>query len=482
MLMGIPMNFLAIDLKFSKLLCFYHYLVLYIMKKSFHIQYILRWGLLFLVYLIPSHLIAQRHQTLLKKVDRIVENKYPYLDELYKYLHKNPEISFQEKNTSKRVAQELKKLGFEVTENFGGFGVVGVFKNGQGPTIMVRADMDALPVKELTGLPYASTKTTKDDLGNEVPVMHACGHDIHMTVLVGTAQALVALKSSWKGTLLFIGQPAEERSGGAIAMLKEGLFQKFPLPDYALSLHSSATIAAGKVGYREGAALANVDMVDIFIQGEGGHGAYPHTTKDPIVLASRIVLSLQTIVSRVISPFEPAVVTVGAFHAGTKHNIIPGKAHLQLTLRSYTDEVRNKTIAEIRRMVKHIAISAGIPENKLPQIKIRAEYTPVTLNNVKLTRRMKKVAEQMIGKENVSNTAAVMAGEDFGRYGRTKAKIPICLYWVGTVAPKKLAEYKKANKQLPSLHSAYFSPVPEPSIKAGVKTMAASVLDLLLNK
>ncbi|OJJ23999.1 peptidase M20 [marine bacterium AO1-C] len=452
------------------------------MKKLIDIQRILKFILFILAFSIQVHVFAQKHSVLLNKIDKIVEKEYSYLDGLYKYLHKNPEISFQEKNTAKRIAQELKKIGFEVTENFGGFGVVGVFKNGSGPTIMVRADMDALPVKELTGLPYASTKTTKDDLGNEVPVMHACGHDIHMSVLIGTAKTLVALKSSWKGTLLFIGQPAEERSGGAIAMLKEGLFEKFPRPDYVLSVHSSATIAAGKVGYREGAALANVDMVDIFVYGEGGHGAYPHTTKDPIVLASRIVMSLQTIVSRVISPFEPAVVTVGAFHAGTKHNIIPGQAHLQLTLRSYADEVRNKTIAEIRRMVKHIAISAGIPENKLPKIKIRAEYTPVTLNDAKLTRRIKKVAESMIGKENVSDTPAVMAGEDFGRFGRTDAKIPICLYWVGTVDPKKLAEYKKANKQLPSLHSAYFSPVPEPSIKAGVKTMAASVLDLLLNK
>lgn len=452
------------------------------MKKLPERQYILKFPLFIFIFLMPTYVFSQKDARLIKKVSDIVDKKYTYLDNLYKYLHRNPEISFQEKNTSKRVAQELKKLGFDVTENFGGYGVVGILKNGNGPTVMVRADMDALPVKELTGLPYASTKTTKDDAGKEVPVMHACGHDIHMSVLIGTAQTLVALKSSWKGTLLFIGQPAEERSGGAIAMLKQGLFKKFPKPDYALSVHSSATIEAGKVGFREGPALANVDMVDIYIYGEGGHGAYPHTTKDPIVLASRIVMSLQTIVSRVITPFEPAVVTVGAFHAGTKHNIIPGEAHLQLTLRSYTDEVRNKTIAEIKRMVKHIAISAGIPENKLPKITLRNEYTPVTINNEQLTRRLKKVAEKTIGKANVQDTPAVMAGEDFGRFGRTKSKIPICLYWVGTVDPKKMAEYKKANKQLPSLHSAYFSPVPEPSIKAGVKTMTTSVLDLLRNK
>lgn len=449
------------------------------MKKIVDKQWTLALPSVILILSIHINALGQKSQTLTKKINKIVEEKYNYLDKLYKYLHTNPEISFQEKNTSKRVAKELKQLGFEVTENFGGYGVVGVYKNGKGPTVMVRADMDALPVKELTGLPYASKKTTVDGLGNTVPVMHACGHDIHMSVLIGTAQTLIAMKSNWKGTLLFIGQPAEERSGGAIAMLKEGLFEKFPKPDYALSVHSSATLAAGKIGYKTGAALANVDMMDIFVYGEGGHGAYPHTTKDPIVLASRIVMSLQTIVSRVITPFEPAVVTVGAFNAGTKHNIIPGSAHLQLTLRSYNDEVRNKTISEIRRMVKYIALSAGIPENKLPKITLRAEYTPVTLNDKKLTQRLKRVAENTIGKNNVFYVPAVMAGEDFGRFGRTEDKIPICLFWVGTVDPKKVAAYNKAGKQLPSLHSAYFSPVPEPSIKTGVKTMTASVLDLL---
>lgn len=452
------------------------------MKKALRNLVLFKYALIIAITTTYSGIIAQNNQRLHKKIRQITKDKYSHLEKLYKYLHANPEISFQEKNTSQRVAKELKKVGFEVTENFGGYGVVGVFKNGKGPTIMVRADMDALPVKEQTGLPYASTQTTKDNLGKTVPVMHACGHDIHMSVMIGAAQTLVAMKSAWKGTLLFIGQPAEERSGGAIAMLKAGLFEKFPRPDYVLSLHASASLAAGKVAYKEGAALANVDMVDIFVYGEGGHGAYPHTTKDPIVLASRIVMSLQTIVSRVISPFDPAVVTVGAFHAGTKHNIISDKAHLQLTLRSYSDEVRNKTIAEIRRMIKHIALSAGIPKDKLPKMVLRDEYTPVTFNNIALTKRMKKVASSILGAQNTEDTKAVMAGEDFGRFGRTKANIPICLFWLGTVDPAKVAEYKKAGKQLPSLHSPFFAPVPEKSITTGVKTLTASVLDLLKNK
>ncbi|WP_299455110.1 amidohydrolase [uncultured Microscilla sp.] len=452
------------------------------MKKYLNTSKFLKYALILLLSPIYSGTLAQNSQILNNKIRKITDNKYNNLDKLYKYFHANPEVSFQEKNTSKRVANELKQLGFQVTENFGGYGVVGVYKNGNGPTIMVRADMDALPVKEQTGLPYASKKTTQDNLGKVVPVMHACGHDIHMSVMIGTAQTLIALKSSWKGTLLFIGQPAEERSGGAIAMLKQGLFEKFPRPDYVLSLHASASLEAGKVAYKTGPALANVDMVDIFVYGEGGHGAYPHTTKDPIVLASRIVMALQTIVSRVISPFEPAVVTVGAFHAGTKHNIISGEAHLQLTLRSYSDEVRNKTIAEIKRMIKHIAISAGMPKNKLPKMVLRDEYTPVTFNHVALTKRLKKVATDILGKQNTEDAKAVMAGEDFGRFGRTKANIPICLFWLGTVDPAKVAQYKKAGKQLPSLHSAFFAPVPEKSIKTGVQTLTASVIDLLNNK
>ena len=416
------------------------------------------------------------------KANQLTDTYYPELEKLYLHLHQNPEISFQEKNTSAKLASGLKALGYEVTSNIGGYGVVAVLKNGKGPTVMIRADMDALPLEEKTGLDYASKATTTDGDGHTVSTMHACGHDIHMSVLMGTAYNLMQLKSEWKGTLMLVCQPAEERSGGAIAMLKEGLFEKFPKPDYALSLHCNADMPAGKVGYKSGPALANVDMLDITIYGVGGHGAYPHTTIDPVVIGARLVMDLQTIVSREISPFEPAVVTVGSFHSGTKHNIISDEAVLQLTLRSYSDEVREQTIKAIERMAKHVALSAGVPEDKLPKLKLRQEYTPVTINHPELTQRLKKTAENTIGKENVTDAEPSMAGEDFGRYGRTEDKIPICMFWLGTVAPDKYEASLKSGEQLPSLHSPYFAPLPAPSIKTGVKTMTANALDLFLGK
>lgn len=414
-----------------------------------------------------------------EKLDKLVTSDYAYLEDLYKHLHMNPELSFHEKNTARRIGDELKKLGFSVTQEIGGHGVVGVLKNGTGPTVMVRTDLDALPVKEDTGLDYASKILTTDDQGNEVPVMHACGHDIHMTSLIGTARALSNMKDTWSGTLLMIGQPAEERGAGARLMLTDGLFEKFPHPDYALALHSSATLPAGKVAYCEGSALASVDMVDISVYGEGGHGAYPHTTKDPIVLAAQIVLGLQTIVSREISPLEPAVVTVGSIHGGTKHNIISDKVKLQLTLRSYSDEVRQHTIEAIRRMTRGIAIGAGIQKNKLPKVSIRNESIPTTYNDPQFTKRTVRVFKEILGEENVVETGPVMAGEDFGRYGRQDPKIPISIFWLGTVNPKIVEESQRSGKGLPSLHSALFAPLPEPSIKTGVKAMTAAVLDLM---
>ena len=414
-----------------------------------------------------------------ENIEKYLTADYPYLDALYKHLHMNPELSFHEEQTAKRIGSELKKLGFTVTHGVGGHGVVGVLKNGFGPTVMVRTDLDALPVKENTGLDYASKIRTKDDQGNEVSVMHACGHDIHMTSLVGTARMLVNLKDSWGGTLVMIGQPAEERGAGARMMLDDGLFQKFPRPDFALALHASATVPAGKVAYCEGFILANVDMVDITVFGEGGHGAYPRTTKDPIVLAAQIILNLQTIVSREISPLEPAVVTVGSIHGGTKHNIIPDEVKLQLTLRSYSDEVRQKTIDAIHRICRGVAKGAGISENKLPKVAIRNEYTPATYNDPKLTRRTVQAFKAILGEENVIETGPVMAGEDFGRYGREESKIPISIFWLGAVDPKKVEESKQTGKGLPSLHSALFAPLPEPAIKTGVKAMTATVLDLM---
>lgn len=412
-------------------------------------------------------------------LNALVDQHYAYLDELYKYLHAHPELSFHEEQTAEKIASELEQLDFEVTQNVGGHGLVGLLKNGEGPTVMVRTDLDALPIVEKTGLPYASEVRTKDDQGHEVGVMHACGHDVHMTVLVGTARLLTELKDRWSGTLVVIGQPAEEKGAGAKAMLADGLFEKFPRPDYALAWHVKAEMPAGQVGYCPGYALANVDAVDIHVRGYGGHGAYPHTTKDPVVLAARIVLALQTIVSREIKPIEPAVVTVGAIRGGTKHNIIPDEVHLQLTLRSYSDEVRNQTIAAIKRICEGVARSAGVGEDRLPLVTVQDEYTPATYNDPDLTNRVAAVFEEVLGAEEVKQVEPVMGGEDFGRYGRVEPKIPISLFWLGVVDPQKFEAYREAGKSLPSLHSSAFAPLPEPTIKTGVKGMTAAVLDLM---
>ncbi|MFQ6112896.1 MAG: amidohydrolase [bacterium] len=435
------------------------------------------------ILLIRSHLAAQNGEVLAKRLNDEIQSRvnedYAYLGPLYKYLHANPELSRHEGHTAARIAEELHKLGFEVTANIGGYGVVGVLKNGMGPTVLVRTDLDALPVEENTGLEYASKIRTQDEQGNEVGVMHACGHDVHMTVFIGTARLLSQLKEKWRGTLLMIGQPAEETGTGAKAMLEDGLFTKFPRPDYCLALHSSAALPAGRVGICEGYALANVDFVDLKIFGVGGHGAYPHTTKDPVVIAARIVLALQTIVSREIKPLEPAVVTVGAIHGGTKHNIISDEVELQLTLRSYSDQVRNQTIEAIKRISKGIALSAGVPEDRLPTLTVREGFTPATYNDPELTRRIGMAMRAVLGDENVLNVEPVMAGEDFGQYGRVEPKIPICIFWLGALDPQKLEEILRTGAPVPSLHSSLFAPVPEPTIKTGVKAMSAAVLDLL---
>ncbi len=414
-----------------------------------------------------------------KKIATYVDQAYPPLFDLYQDLHTNPEISFQEKNTSQKIAAQLQKLGFTVTENFGGFGVVGVLKNGEGPTVLIRTDLDALPVPEQTGLPYASKAVMKDDQGKEVSVMHACGHDVHMTVFTGVAQTLTQFKSSWKGTLVMIGQPAEERSGGAIAMLKEGLYTKFPRPTYALALHSNSSLPAGKVGYTEGGIMANVDAVDITIRGVGGHGAIPQSTKDPIVIAAQTVMALQTIVSRETSPLQPCVVTVGSINGGTQYNIIPDEVKLQLTLRSYSDEVRLHTIEAIKRITKGIAEAAGVPQDRLPIVKVRDQYTPTNYNDIPLTRRLTGTFTRVLGKDNVVDTPPSMVGEDFSRYGREEPKIPTCMYWLGTVDPKKVEASQKTGTPLPSLHSSQFAPLPEPAIKTGIRTMSAAVLELM---
>jgi amidohydrolase len=432
-----------------------------------------------LTCLASSYGRAQSPPPAREQVQSRLQQEYPSLLELYKHLHSHPELSFQEVQSAARVAEELRKAGCEVTAGVGKGGVVGVLRNGAGPTVLLRADMDALPVKEQTGLPYASTVTATDAQGKEVPVMHACGHDIHMTWLVGAARLLAQMKDQWHGTLVFIGQPAEEAVGGALGMLADGLFQRFPRPDFCLALHDDAELAAGTVGYTPGYSGANIDSVDIIVHGIGGHGAYPHKTKDPVVLAAQIILDLQTIVSREVRPGEPAVVTVGSIHGGTKRNIIPEEVRLQLTVRSYKEEVRQQILEAIKRIARGQALAAGIPQDRLPEVKVTDEITPALYNDPKLTERLVGALNGWFGETNLIRKPPSMGGEDFSEFGRTEPKIPICMFNVGGVSPDALKESQRTGKPLPSLHSPLWAPVPDPTIKMGVSVFAASVLELL---
>ncbi|QSX37822.1 amidohydrolase [Shewanella sedimentimangrovi] len=407
-----------------------------------------------------------------------VSQSMPALEQLYLQLHQHPELSYQEKASGQTMAKELKRLGFKVTSEFGGHGVVAILENGAGPTVMIRADMDALPVTEETGKAYASKVTTVDANNNQVGVMHACGHDIHMTSLVGTAEQLVKHKDQWHGTLMLVGQPAEEVGGGAKAMLQQGLFSQFPTPDKVLGLHVSANLPAGSVGIVPGYALANVDSVDISIKGKGGHGAYPHTTIDPVVLAARTVLALQTIPSREISPLEPNVVTVGSIHGGSKHNIISDEVKLQLTLRSYNPQVREQQIEAIKRITRGIAISAGLPEELMPEVLVHEDETiPSTYNDPVLAARVQASIAAELGEDKVQEVPPVMAGEDFGLYGRTDAKVPITLFWLGGVTPDAYAESQAKGTSLPSLHSSKFAPDYPLTISTGVRAMTRAAMD-----
>lgn len=392
---------------------------------------------------------------------------------LYQHFHRNPELSFAEKETSARVAEEWRKAGAEVTERVGGYGVVGILKNGDGRTLMLRTDLDALPVTEQTGLAYASTVKVKDAAGKEVGTMHACGHDIHMTNLIGVARYLAAHKDRWQGTVMLVGQPAEERGSGARAMLADGLFKRFPKPDFALALHCDSTLACGKVAFRAGYTLANVDSVDIIVRGRGGHGAFPHATIDPIVQAAHLIVDLQTITSRELHPSEPAVITVGSIHGGTKHNIIPDECHLQLTVRSYTDKTRKHLLDAITRKAKAAAASFGAPE---PTITL-SDGTPAMFNDEKLVRQVAPVFERVLGKENVQDREPQLGGEDFSEYGL--AGVPIFMYWLGTVDPHRLRSFTERNLPPPGLHSPIYYPDPPETIKTGVATMATAAMELL---
>ena len=401
---------------------------------------------------------------------------------LYRDLHANPELSEKEVNTAAKLAKRLKAMKYDVNEKVGGTGVVAVMKNGSGPVLLIRADMDGLPVVEQTGLEFASKVRTKTPEGVETGVMHACGHDTHMTAFIQTAKLLAARKDDWKGTLVMILQPAEEVGRGARLMLEDGLYTRFPRPTHAIAFHDAANLEAGKIGYTPGFALANVDSVDILVKGVGGHGAYPQTTKDPIVLGSRIVGSLQTLVSREQEPQDPAVVTVGSFQAGAKHNIIPDEAKLLLTIRSYSDETREKLIKGIERIARGEAIAAGIPDNRMPVVSVKDEFTPSTFNPPEFAEQMAGVLKAHFADDRVVKTPAVMGGEDFGRFYRADKSINSFIFWVGGVSADKMAAAAAGQATLPSLHSPFWAPQADKVIASASEAMTVLALNILKEK
>jgi len=345
--------------------------------------------------------------------------------------------------------------------------------------VLVRTDMDALPVEEDTGLPYASKVTAKDDNGREVHVMHACGHDAHMSAFIGTARLLQRMKDQWSGTIMFVGQPAEEAVGGARAMLKAGLYNRFGKPDFALGFHDKADLQTGHIGVTPGYTYANVDSVNLTVRGEGGHGAYPHKTKDPVVLSAEIINALQTIASRENNPLDPIVVTVGSIHGGTKHNIIPDDVKMQLTVRTYKSEVRDRVLKAIDQIAKGCATAAGVPADRMPIFEIQNDGLSATYNNPDLTKRLVEVWKKVLGPENVDIVDSTMGGEDFAEYSLPDHSIPAVDFHIGAVDPDKIAQFKKEGKELPSLHSSKFAPVPEPTIRVGIIGMTSAVLDLM---
>ncbi|MGD0617034.1 MAG: amidohydrolase [Bryobacteraceae bacterium] len=417
----------------------------------------------------------------------IVDQQVPSLLAIYKELHAHPELSHHEEHTSAFVAGELRKDGYAVTEHIGkyadgtpAFGIAGVLMNGPGPVVLVRTELDALPVEEKTGLPYASQIHTRNAAGQEVGVMHACGHDLHMTSFLGTAWMLANLKDRWSGTLIMLGQPSEETIDGARAMLADNLYSRIPKPDFAIALHDEADMEAGKVGVVAGPLAASSNSVDVIIRGLGGHGAHPEATKDPIVMSAEFIMALQTIVSRQISPQSPAVVTVGSIHGGSKHNIIPDEVVLQLTIRAFNEDVRQHILADIERTARGIALAAGVPEDRAPIVKVsETEAVPVTWNDPQLAARMKLVFVAALGESNVVDPGPEMGSEDFGLLGLPGRQIPTFMFKLGAISHERMAESQRTGTPLPSLHSSLFYPEAEPAIRTGVIATTAAVLDLL---
>ncbi len=440
------------------------------MKKTF---------LLAICLLFSMSIIAQNKlKTQIESIIKSIEDEH---FETYKYLHSHPELSLMEFETADKMAGCLEGMGFEVSRNFSGNSVVGVLENGEGPVIMLRTDMDALPIREKTGLAYASRMEKEDAEGNRVPAMHACGHDMHMTLWLGTLKTLVQLKEQWSGTIIAIAQQAEEISAGANRMIEAGLFQKFPVPDYALAYHVNPELPAGSIGYYPGPIFGGVSSVDIHVYGYGGHGAMPHTTIDPVVLASRMVLAIQTLVSREIEPFQPAVVTVGSIHGGSKHNVIPDRVDMQLTVRFFDDTIYQQIIEGLERITRGIALSAGLPEDKMPEVIPLEGVTPPVANDPGLVNRAILSMEGMLGKDNIFKVNPNTVGEDFGRYGRTEEQVPIALFWLGGVEKEKYSDHLKNGTPLPGLHNAAFYPDFYPTFQGGVAAMVKTMIDLFNN-
>lgn len=407
-------------------------------------------------------------------IDRsFIANDLDHVVELYKDLHQNPELSLQEERSSKKMAEELRSIGFEVTENVGGYGVVGILRNGAGPQILYRTDMDALPMWEKTGLDYQSTVEVSYQ-GGMVGTMHSCGHDMHMSTWIGTARSMAQMKDKWSGTMMMIAQPAEEIGQGARMMLEAGLYERFGVPDYGLALHVSPVTPAGEIALSSGYVLAASESIDIKVKGVGAHGASPHMSIDPIVVASMIVMDLQTIVSRNIKPIDDAVVTVGAIKGGTKHNIIPDEVTLQLTVRTYKEEVRQLIHKRIREISRGVAIAAGLPEDKMPEVIIPDQYTPPNYNNPALTNIIRSAAQKAIGETRVGTAEPLMGGEDFAQYGATADKVPCVIFWLGSVPDSRMK-----SGDLPGLHSPYYYPDPEKTLETGITVMTQSLVDLM---
>lgn len=404
------------------------------------------------------------------------------LADLFVWFHSHPELSFREYETSARLAEELRAAGVKVTEGVGGTGIVGMLRNGDGPLVMVRADMDGLPILEDTGLAYSSTVTQVDITGIEQPVMHACGHDVHVTSMVGTAKRLVAMRDRWSGTVMFVGQPAEERVGGARAMIDDGLYDRFGVPDFGLAFHVSAGEPAGKVMITGGLIASSADSVDITVFGIGAHGASPHKGKDPVYIAAQIVVALQSLVSRELAPLEPGVVTVGSIHGGSKHNIIPDEVKLQLTVRADSQEAREKLLSGIERIAVGVGRTAGMPEDLLPKVEV-TEGTPPTVNDDELAARIHQAFVRDLGEDAVyEEPRQGMGAEDFAFFVMTEDEVPGAYFSVGGTSQADLDADEAGGPAVPSHHSPFFKIEPEPSVTMGVEAMTVAVMELVGKK